>query len=110
MSLSEGQMRDHKGAALMLNAQPPARGLVGSKDHNSDRFRQALCARGIAPHIPSRRGRKQRIPHDRAPYRQRHRIENMFRKLMDWRRIAMRCDRCPHTPMSAVCLAAPVLF
>jgi putative transposase len=45
-----------------------------------------------------------------VPYRQRRRIENMFRKLMDWRRIAMRYDRCPHTPMSAVCLAAPVLF
>jgi hypothetical protein len=36
MSLSEGQMRDHKGAALMLNAPPPARGLVGDKGHNSD--------------------------------------------------------------------------
>jgi putative transposase len=74
--------------------------LVGGKGHNSDRFRQALCARAIAPRVPSRPGRKQRIPHDRVPYRQRHRIENMFRKLRDWRRIAMRDDRCPHTPIS----------
>jgi hypothetical protein len=29
--LSEGQMRDHKGAALMLNAQPPARGWSAKK-------------------------------------------------------------------------------
>ncbi|RMI14740.1 IS5/IS1182 family transposase, partial [Pseudoroseomonas wenyumeiae] len=27
-----------------------------------------------------------------------------------WRRIAMRYDRCAHTFMSAICLAATVLF
>jgi putative transposase len=110
MLLSEGQMSDHRGAALMLNALPPARVLIGDKGYDSNRFRQALTARGIGPCIPSRRGRKQRIPHDRKLYRQRHRIENMFGRLKDWRRIAMRYDRCAHTFMSAICLAAAVLF
>ncbi|WP_408906185.1 IS5 family transposase [Roseomonas marmotae] len=110
MLLSEGQMSDHKGAALMLGALPPARILIGDKGYDSDRFRQALAARGIEPCIPSRRGRKQRIPHDRMLYRQRHRIENMSGRLKDWRRIAMRYDRCAHAFMSAICLAATVLF
>ena len=39
-----------------------------------------------------------------------HRIENMFGRLKDCRRIAMRYDRCAHTFMSAICLAAVVLF
>jgi transposase len=108
--LTEGQMSDHKGAALMLDALPSARVLIGDKGYDSDRFRQALTARGIEPCIPSRRGRKRRIPHDRKLYRQRHRIENMFGRLKDWRRIAMRYDRCAHTFMSAICLAATVLF
>jgi putative transposase len=43
-------------------------------------------------------------------YRQRYRIENMFGRLKDWRRIAMRYDRCAHTFMSAICLAAAILF
>ena len=81
MLLSEGQMSDHKGAALMRDALPSARVLIGGKGHNSDRFRQALAARGIEPCMPSCRGRKQRIPHDRKLYRQRHRIENMFGRL-----------------------------
>jgi putative transposase len=110
MLLSEGQMSDHKGAALMLNALPPARVLIGDKGYNSNHFRQALTARGIEPCIPSRRGRKQHIPHDRMLYRQRYRIENMFGRLKDWRRIAMRYDRCAHTLMSAICLAAAILF
>ena len=33
----------------------------------------------------------------KALYKQRHKIENMFAKLKDWRRIATRYDRCAHT-------------
>ena len=110
MLLSEGQMSDHKGAALMLDALPPARELIGDKGYDSNCFRQALTARGIKPCIPPRRGRSQRIAYDRMLYRQRHRIENMFGRLKDWRRIAMRYDRCAHTFMSAICLAATILF
>ncbi|RKK04933.1 IS5/IS1182 family transposase, partial [Pseudoroseomonas wenyumeiae] len=87
-----------------------ARVLIGDKGYDSNRFRQALAARSIEPCMPSCRGRKQRIPHGRMLYRQRHRIENMFGRLKDWRRIAMRYDRCAHTFMSAICLAATVLF
>ena len=34
----------------------------------------------------------------------------MFGRLKDWRRIAMRYDRCAHTFMSAICLAPTILF
>ncbi|MFP6705545.1 MAG: IS5/IS1182 family transposase, partial [Alphaproteobacteria bacterium] len=37
-------------------------------------------------------------------------VENMFGKLKDWRRIAMRYDRCVHTYFSAICIAAAVIF
>jgi transposase len=43
-------------------------------------------------------------------YRQRHKVENMFAKLKDWRRISMRYDRCAHTFFSAICIAATVIF
>jgi transposase len=43
-------------------------------------------------------------------YRQRHRIENMFGRLKDWRRIAMRYNRCAHTSFAAITLAATVTF
>jgi transposase len=57
-----------------------------------------LHDRGIAPCIPSTRSRKRPVPHDVTLYRQRHRIEIMFGRLKDWRRVAMRYDRCAHDP------------
>ncbi|WP_407060101.1 transposase [Kiloniella spongiae] len=37
-------------------------------------------------------------------------VENMFAKLKDWRRITTRYDRCAHTFFSAICIAAAVIF
>jgi transposase len=34
----------------------------------------------------------------------------MFAKLKDWRRVATRYDRCAHTFMSAIVIAATMLF
>ncbi len=110
MLLSEGQMSDYKGAALMIDALPSAKAMLGDRGYDADWFRNALIAKGIAPCIPSRVNRKILIPHDSTLYRQRHKIENMFGKLKDWRRIHTRYDRCAHTFMSAICIAATVIF
>ena len=50
------------------------------------------------------------IPHDAQLYRQRNRIEIMFGRLKDWRRVATRYDRCPTVFFSAIALAATVIF
>ena len=110
MLLSEGQMSDYKGAALMIDAFPNAAALLGDKGYDADWFRKALADRGIAACIPSRANRNVPIPHDTVLYRRRHKIENMFGRLKDWRRIATRYDRCAHTFFSAICIAAAVIF
>ncbi len=110
MLLSEGQMSDYKGAALMIEALPPAKAMLADRGYDADWFRNALTARGITPCIPSRTNRKVHIPHDKLLYRQRHRIENMFGKLKDWRRIHTRYDRCAHAFFSAIAIAATVIF
>lgn len=103
-------MSDHKGARLVLDALPPARELIADRGYDSDWFRAALTDRGIEPCIPSTKSRKAPLPYDPALYKQRHKIENMFGKLKDWRRIATRYDRCAHTFFSAICIAATVAF
>ena len=110
MLLTEGQMSDHKGAAIITDALPPAQTLIADRGYDSRAFREALVARGITPCIPSTRSRKQPFAYDKALYRQRHRVENMFAKLKDWRRVATRYDRCAHTFFSAICIAATVIF
>jgi transposase len=47
---------------------------------------------------------------DAVLYRQRHRAENAFGRLQDWRRVATRYDRCAHAFFSAVLIAAIVIF
>ena len=103
-------MSDHKGAFLLLSVLPKAKELLGDKGYDSNWFRAALAERGITPCIPPRSNRKVRIDYDKDLYRQRHKIENMFGRIKDWRRIHTRYDRCAHTFMSAICIAATVIF
>jgi transposase len=84
--------------------------MFADKGYDGDWFRHALAARKTTPCIPSKSNRKVQIPHDPVLYRQRHHIENMFGKLKDWRRIHTRYDRCAHTFMSAICIAATIIF
>ena len=66
-------------------AAGPARALLADKGHDADGFRSALAERNLEVRIPSKSNRKIQIPHDRQLYRKRHKIENMFAKLKDWR-------------------------
>jgi transposase len=108
--LTEGQASDHTGARIVLDSLPKAACLIADRGYDSNWFREALAERGTTPCIPSTKNRKTPLPYDEALYRQRHKIENMFAKLKDWRRIATRYDRCAHTFFSAVCIAATVIF
>lgn len=53
MLLSEGQMSDYKGAALMLPALPKPVELLGDKGYDADWFRQAPTASATKSRICS---------------------------------------------------------
>jgi transposase len=90
-----------------LSSRPKADWLLADKGYDADWFREALRDRGIKPCIP---GRSSRDKHDKLRFKRRHRIENMFGRLKDWRRVGMRSDRCPKVFLSAITLAATVKF
>jgi transposase len=108
--VTEGRASDHRGAALMLPKLPPPKGSIADRGYDSARFRAARAQRGNTACIPSTRLRKHLIPHDVMLYRQRHRIETIFARFKDWRRIAARDDRCARTLLAAIILAAIVTF
>jgi transposase len=110
LHLTEGQTSDHKGAVALLDAMPHARSLLADRAYSSIWFRDALAGRGITPCIPPHPKHKIQHSYDPALYRQRHRIENLFARLKDWRRIHTRYDRCAHTFLSAIALAASFIF
>jgi len=108
--LTAGQDSDYIGAAALLSTLPSTKALLGDKGYDADWLRAALADREVEACIPSKSNRKIQIPHDRMLYRRRHKIENMFGKLKDWRRIHTRYDRCAHAFLSAICIAAIVIF
>ncbi len=108
--LSEGEMSDYKGAALLLPVLLEAQELITDKGIDTVWFRQALFDRKIKLCISPRKGRTANIFFDKATYKLRHKIENLFAKLQTWRRIARRYDQCAHNFFLAICIAAAVIF
>ena len=94
----------------MLPQLPRAKSLIGDKGYDSDAFRKALTEKGIEPCIPPKKNRKARQPYDEVLYKKRHKIENSFAWIKDWRRTATRYDRCAHTFFSSICIAASCIF
>jgi putative transposase len=103
MLLTEGHMSDHKGARLLFSVLPRAKELLADKGYDSDWFRAALIAQGTTPCIPPRKNRKVQYSYDKDLYRQRHKIENVFGKIKDWRRVTTATTvaltpSCPPSP------------
>ena len=108
--MTAGQISDYTGAAALLDDLPKAKWLLGDRGYDADWFREALQAKGIKPCIPGRKSRLQPVKYDKRRYRRRNRIEIMFGRLKDWRRVATRYDRCPQVFFSAIALAATIIF
>ena len=108
--ITAGQVSDYTGAAALMNTLPDADWLLADRGYDADWFREALLDRGTRPCIPGRKSRSKPIRYDKRRYRRRNRIERMFGRLKDWRRVATRYDLCPKVFLSAIALAATVIF
>jgi len=110
MALTAGQVSDHIGARIIYPGLPNAATLIGDKGYDSDELRTALKAKGIATCIAPRAKSKNPAEYSETMYKKRHKVENTFSKLKDWRRIATRYDRSADTFFSAITIAVTVIF
>ena len=108
--VTAGQVSDYTGARALLSSLPAADWMIADRGYDADWFREALKDKGIRPCIPGRKQRKKTVKHDKRRYKRRNRIEILFGRLKDWRRVATRYDRCPKVFLSAIALAAAVIF
>jgi len=84
--------------------------MLGDRGYDADWFRDALEEKGIRPCIPGPKSREKPVKYDKRKYKRRNRIDMMFGRIKDWRRVVTRYDRCPTVFFSAICLAAIVIF
>ena len=108
--ITAGQVSDNTGAAALMNGLPEAKWLPADRGYDADWFRETLVDKGTTPCIPGRKSRKKTVKYDKRRYKRRNRIERMFGRLKDWRRISTRYDRSPTVFLSAIALAAAVIF
>lgn len=100
--LPAGQVSDYTGAAALLSSLPQADWLLADRGYDAEWLREALVDKGISACIPSRKSRTKTVRYDKRRYKRRNRIEIMFGRLKDWRRVATRCDRCLETYLSTI--------
>ena len=73
-------------------------------------MRHWLAERGTNPVVPNKSNRKLPFSFDKQSYKQRHRIENAFSRLKDFRRIATRYDKLARNFLASVCLVAAIVW
>ena len=110
MHLTAGQISDYSGARKLLENVPAAKHLLAERGYDANWLREGLRAKGISRCIPPKKNRKHQIKYGKTLYKQHYRVENMFGRLKDWRRIATRYDRCSHTFFCAICITAVVIW
>ena len=108
--VTAGQVSDYISARALLGGLPKVDWLLGDRGYDAEWFREALQDKGIRACIPGRKQRKTPVRYDKRRYKRRNRIEIMFGRLKDWRRVATRYNRCPDVFLSAIALAATVIY
>jgi putative transposase len=94
----------------VIRRTKPAKKLLGDKAYDSAPLRHWLDERGTKAVIPSKSNRKQPFSFNKKAYCLRHRIENAFCRLKDFRRIATRYDRLARNFLASVCLIAAIVW
>ena len=84
--------------------------MLADKGYDSDDVRTSLLLKGIVPVIPPKANRKEPIACDFRAYKDRNRVERMFNKLIQFRRIATRYDKTAVSFLGFLALAAAKLW
>lgn len=107
VELSGAQTHDSQMAEPMLgllNKQAIKR-FVADKGYDDDDLIAWLKTQNIRAEIPPRDNRKEKRFYDKTVYAWRRRVENMFAKIKENRRLAMRVDKLDTSFMAFLALA-----
>ena len=93
-------------AAALVRAAGPFRRLLADRGYDANHLRNLLAERGAEAVIPSTTSRRAPIPYDIVAYRDRNRVERMWCRLKDFRRVATRYDKLARNYLSGALIAA----
>jgi transposase len=105
---SPGNHSDLRHARALI-ADIPAKDAALDRGYVSAKLRADLAAQGCTVHTPPKKGMLNPPPWDKAIYARRHHIENVFSRLKDQARIALRRDKTRRSWMGFTYLAATMI-
>ena len=108
--LTGGEAHDCPVAKRLIRRCKAAEELLGDKAYDSADLRESLEDRGTKPVIPNKSNRKQPFSFNKKSYKKRHRIENAFCRLKDFRRIATRYDKLARNFLASICIVAAIVW
>ena len=80
--------------------------LLADRGFDSDRLRALVASLGAEAVVPPKSNRKEAIDCDMEKYARRHRVENFFCRIKNFRRIATRYDQTESSYAAMICMAA----
>jgi transposase len=103
-------VHDNQVVGQLLQAPQPALAVTADKAYDSKAARQQIKDDGAVPVIPSRSNAVKKARCPKRIYRQRHKIENFFCRIKDWRRLATRFDKLARNFLAATYLVAALYW
>jgi len=103
--MSRGAIRQANGRVRLY-----PRRVVADKGYSSKKFREFLRRRHIRYTIPRMRNEKHSRPIDRAIYKERNKVERLFSRLKEFRRIATRYEKRAANYAAMLTIAAIFLW
>ncbi|WP_246715478.1 transposase [Rhizobium sp. BK512] len=109
--MTGGETSDYLAVAdlLAMPVNRPRR-LLADRGYDADSIRQELLIHGIRPVIPPRAGRKNPPGCDYHAYKDRNRIERMFNRMKQFRRIATLYDKTKTSFAAFLTIAAAKIW
>jgi transposase len=96
-----GQVHDSQVVDEVLKTPRSPLAISADKAYDSEKVRQEIRDEGALPVIPSRSNATKKAYCPKRIYRRRHKVENYFCRIKDWRRIATRYDKLARNFLAA---------
>jgi transposase len=113
MRITAGQAGDAPVGEERIDAIDTREGIAQAamdQAYDSNAIRAKLTAKGIEPVIPPKSNRLDGILYDKEQDKQRHKVERLFNKIKQFRRVATRYEKLTATFLGFVILALIVIM
>jgi transposase len=111
--ITAGQVGDAPVGEALIDAIDLREGIeyaVMDNAYDSNAIRAKLQAKGITPVIPPKSNRLEILVYDTECYQQRNKVERLFNKLKQFRRVATRYEKLTANFLAFVLLALIVIM